>query len=141
MARITSLCAVSAVALLSSCARPATFVDTRNHNAVEIALQQEMGVDDAWTKLVAFFKERFELETVYRGKNGFIRTAWVYDWHGPNDGKYRVRATVYFNSQSRIVRLVSEAQSDKVVGWSPGTDGVFEAMLQRELMSMLGGKA
>lgn len=133
------------VVLLWTCSCTSTppadpFAATPNPGWTPITLRQEMTPEDAWRETLKFFKDRFELEMSSK-ETGTLRTVWTYDWSGQEDRKYRVRATVrFYQSDSRVIHVLPEAQRQKPGGWTSGYDTVFGTMLLKELGAILGKK-
>jgi len=140
MRRTARISLLLSLAACSSGPAADPFAATQGPSWTAIGLRPGLAQEQAWTETVSFLKARFELDTVSH-ETGTIRTAWTHDWTGQVDRGYRVRATVrFYQSDSKAVHLLAEAQRLKSGAWTPGVDSVFSEMMLHELGTVLGKK-
>jgi len=110
---VVSMCALG-------CGAPRTFMLTATPVWNSVEVRQDVEYERAWNAVLdLIIKGGFDIE-VSQKENGYIRTGWLYTWTGKYTHEYKVRATVKFSSDHRIVEVVSDAFYEDRIGYDAG---------------------
>ena len=116
---------------------PKTFVKTLEPTWASIELRDDITYDEAWRTVVDLLVKRFDLEMLDK-ENGYVRTGWLYTWTGSLSPDYRVRVTLKFTEDRKVMEVKSEAQYGGAGKWVIGSDTRLLATLKTDLMGKIG---
>ena len=71
-------------------------------------------------------------------QDGYARTTWLYSWTGKVEENYRVRVTIKFSPDHKIVEVKSEAEFGGPGHWIPGYDTRLLETIKTDIMGKVG---
>ena len=127
--------------LLGGCATPppGTFERFREPGWTATEIRQDVGYDRAWQAMVSLLVRKFDIEFLAKDE-GYIRTAWLYNWTGIIRADYRVRASVMFSDDRRTVEIKPEAQHQIDGEWISGADSRLLPTLREDVIRAFGSR-
>ena len=126
--------------LLLVCCAPKTFVRTTSPGWDVIEIRDDVSYNEAWKSVVDLIAKKLDIEILSK-EDGYIRTGWFYSWTGKLSQDYRVRCTIKFDPDKRIVEVKSEAQfyeGGYWSGWVMGTDELLSTTLRADIIGRVG---
>jgi len=117
---------------------PPSFVRTMEPTWASVELRKDVEYEKAWAIVIDLLTKRFDIAILSKD-DGYARTAWLYTWTGDLTNDYRVRTTVKFAPDHKVVNFKSEAEYRKQwMGWVQGTDTRLLATLKSDIMGVVG---
>lgn len=117
--------------------RPPSFVETTEPGWASVEVRDGLAYDDAWVKCQDILARKFELAMSSR-ESGYARSNWLYTWTGELTPAYRVRVTMKFSPDRKVLDLKSEAEYSGWNGWVAGTDTRLLETLKSDIMGVVG---
>jgi hypothetical protein len=87
--------------------------------------------------VVDILAKQFDIEVVSR-EDGYVRTSWLYTWTGKRLDNYRVRITVKFSPDHKVVDIKSDAEYGGEGNWQAGTDTRLLETIKGDVMGSVG---
>ena len=73
-----------------------------------VEMREDVNYDRAWEAVFSILTREFDLITVLKD-DGYIQTGWLYTWSEAYQDNFRVRVTVKFSPDRKILQLRSGA--------------------------------
>ena len=140
MKKLTCLLALSCLTLsLTGCTTPwpASFSYTMTPGWTSIEIRDGVAYDRAWNTAFTILSRDFDMAAVLK-EEGYIQTGWLSTWPGVYDENYKVRVTIRFSSNRKIMQLRTEAWALVDGKWLIGTDSRLMSTLKTDLMGTVG---
>jgi hypothetical protein len=125
---------------LSGCVapgRPSSFQHTTASGWASIEIRDGVEYDRAWDLVFGILSREFDFNTVLKA-DGYIQTAWMYTWSGLYQENYKVRVTVKFSPDRKLLQVRSEAWALAGKAWIVGTDSQLMTTMKTDLMGTVG---
>lgn len=131
------LCMVLVPLAVVSCA-PNTFVKTMEPSWASVEVREGISFEDTWNRCIDILIRQFDMEMLSK-EDGYARTTWLYTWTGQLEGNYRVRVTIKFTPDKKIVNVKSEAEYGGYgYGWVRGYDTRLLETIKTDVMGSIG---
>jgi hypothetical protein len=103
------------------------------------ALEVRDGLDHerAWGSVFDLIARNFDIDKVFR-EDGYLQTDWKHDWSGQYLPNYRVRVTIKFSADKKVLQFKPEAQAFNGTSWVSGVDSRLVSTLKTDLMGTVG---
>lgn len=122
---------------LCGCA-PTGFVRTMEPHWASVELRSDLDYEKAWASCIDLLIKRFDMEMLSK-EDGYARTCWLYTWTGQPTQSYRVRVTLKFTPDKKVIQVKCEAEwRDPGGNWIGGYDSRLVETLKTDLMGSLG---